>query len=272
MKFLRVAFKTLLLPTGRAFQGKGKGVYFLIYHRVGCGTQDETDLAPSLFRKQMKYLRSMGAVVPFASALETLRAPKGLEQDLFVITFDDGFADFRRHVYPVMLDFSLPVTLFVTSGFVEGEEPEPGEHPGMRREEQLTWDELGKMEESGLVTLGAHTHSHRPLPGMTAEQVSEELERSNETFKRRLGFVPRHFAYPFALEDKTSDSVVRRYYETAVIGGGVKASPGCHDSHRIPRVPVRRSDGWLFFLAKMLGRLAAEEKVYGYFRRKRAGL
>ena len=110
------------------------------------------------------------------------------------------------------------------------------------------------------------------MPGMTVEQISEELELSNETFRKRLGFVPKHFAYPFALEDSISGSVVRRYYETAVIGEGVKATPRGHDPHRIPRVPVRRSDGWLFFLAKIHGCLSAEEKIYGHFRRRREGL
>ena len=42
-----------------------------------------------------------------------------------------------------------------------------------------------------------------------------------------------------------------------------KATAPGFNPYRIPRVPIRRSDGWLFFRAKTRGWLAREEAMYG---------
>jgi peptidoglycan/xylan/chitin deacetylase (PgdA/CDA1 family) len=126
----------------------------------------------------------------------------------------------------------------------------------------MSWDDLGRMRESGLVIVGAHTHSHWNLDVLDEAQVAEEIDRSQELFKRRLGFEPVHFAYPRALWGDAAEKVVRARYATAVLGGGRRAVPAGFDAHRIPRVPVRRSDGWLFFKARIAGHLAGEERVY----------
>ena len=55
------------------------------------------------------------------------------------------------------------------------------------------------------------------------------------------------------------------------LGGGQKATPAHFQPYRIPRLPIRRSDDWLFFRAKVQGWLASEEAVYAWLRRDQDG-
>jgi peptidoglycan/xylan/chitin deacetylase (PgdA/CDA1 family) len=155
----------------------------------------------------------------------------------------------------------------VTTGFVEERVPYPMlSYPDLAVE-PVTWEMLGEMAESGLVTLGAHTHSHPLLTGVSVEQVEEELTKPLELFQQRLGFRPQHFCYPRAIWTPEIEKLVMRHYHSAVVGGGEWATPTAFNPYRVPRLPVRRSDGWRYFLAKVEGRMANEEALYARMRR-----
>ncbi len=150
----------------------------------------------------------------------------------------------------------------MTTGFVEDGIPYPMMSNPDAAVAPVTWDMLGEMQQSGLVTLGAHTHTHPVLATLPPAQVEEELARPLELFERRLGLRPKHFAYPRAQATPALRTLVARHYSSAVIGGGMRATPENFDRYRIPRIPIRRSDGWQFFRAKLRGWLDDEEPMY----------
>ena len=67
---------------------------------------------------------------------------------LVAITFDDGYRDNLTVALPLLEKFGLPMTLFVTAGFVG-------------REGYLSKEELREISKHPLVTIGAHGLSHR---------------------------------------------------------------------------------------------------------------
>ncbi len=165
-------------------------------------------------------------------------------------------------MFPLLQEYALPALLFVTTGFVEERIAYPMLSAPGAQTPAVTWEMLGEMAASGLVTLGAHTHTHPVLVGLPPARVEEELAAPLEWFARRLGLRPRHFAYPRAEWDETARGLAARYYDTAAAGGGRRATANDFDRYAIPRVPIRRSDGQLFFRAKLAGWLAGEERVY----------
>ena len=246
-------------------------VSFLIYHRVDGGLPLELDLDTGLFARQLAFLAKTGRVIGYEQAVARLTANSGEDAgDWFVVTSDDGYEDFYTRVFPLLQEYALPAMLFVTTGFVE----ERVAYPLLSREPSgrgaqtpaVTWDMLGEMAASGLVTVGAHTHTHPVLAGQREPsgrgRVEEELAAPLELFERRLGMRPRHFAYPRAEWDATVRDMAARYYDTAAAGGGQRATAHGFDRYSIPRIPIRRSDGWLFFRAKLAGWLGGEEPVY----------
>ncbi|MCL4708230.1 polysaccharide deacetylase family protein [bacterium] len=223
----------------------------------------ELDLPIALFRRQLEFLARAGGVISYDQALQALRSKPQTETDAVVLTFDDGFVNFYTHVFPILRQLGLPATLFVTTGFVETGIPYPLLHHASGAEAKpVTWDMLGEMASSGLVTIGAHTHTHVYLDNEPEDKVIEELAIPQELFRQRLGLDVRHFAYPKALWNPAVEKLVAKYYTSAVISGGHRATPDGFNPYRIPRVPIRCSDGWFFFLAKLRGFLSGEEALY----------
>jgi peptidoglycan/xylan/chitin deacetylase (PgdA/CDA1 family) len=238
------------------------GFHYLIYHRVSGDSHFDVDLPLSLFHRQLEFLAEARQVMSYDEALKTLQSGQPIDRETFVLTFDDGYEDFYTHVFPLLRNLSLPAILFVTTEFVETGIPYPILHHDSPNARPVNWDMLSEMVESGLVTVGAHTHTHPILTNIPETQVEEELAKPLEIFHKRLGINVQHFAYPKALWNQKVEALVTQHYASAVICNESKATPSHFNPYRIPRIPVRRSDGWLFFLAKTRGWLEGEEALY----------
>lgn len=61
----------------------------------------------------------------------------------------------------------------------------------------LTWDMIAEMDDSGLLTLGAHTVNHFALSKLSADEARGEMTRSSVLIEQQTGKKPEHFAYPY---------------------------------------------------------------------------
>jgi peptidoglycan/xylan/chitin deacetylase (PgdA/CDA1 family) len=175
---------------------------------------------------------------------------------LYVITVDDGYQDLYTKAFPILRQRRLPFTLYLATQPAETGQPlTPG-----GKAVPISWDQVNEMLQTGLMTLGAHTHTHPDLQKLTGDQVAEELDRSNELIESRTGISPRHFAYPKGIWAAGAEPMIRARYETAVLGAGEPIDVDT-DLHRLPRVPIQRSDGVWFFKRKMKRGLRLEEGV-----------
>jgi peptidoglycan/xylan/chitin deacetylase (PgdA/CDA1 family) len=113
---------------------------------------------------------------------------------------------------------------------------------------------------TGLVEIGSHTHHHLDLSTAVDREAEREMRRSRDVVEERLGRPCRHFAYPWGVASEGADRAARRIFDTAVLAWGTNR-PG-FDRHRLGRLPVLRSDGPLFFRAKVRGLLDGEAWVY----------
>ena len=234
------------------FLGAWPGPRILIYHQIGAGSGRQMDVAPNVFRGHLDWLQSQGRIVGLGDALADADDPDSDRS--FVLTFDDGYADFYENAFPLLRGRGLPFTLYLTTGHIETRQPlHQGDVP-------LTWEMVREMLDSGLVTLGAHTHSHPDLRGLTTDRVEEEIERSNDLIELRTSQVPMHFAYPKGFWDRDAETVLRRHYSTAVLGAGRPIFSDT-DPHRIPRVPIQQSDGHFFFRRKVARGMRMEERA-----------
>jgi peptidoglycan/xylan/chitin deacetylase (PgdA/CDA1 family) len=254
-----VAAKTLVAAADLVLP-RLRGPRILIYHQIGSGRAHEMNITFEAFRRQVDWMESHGEIVGLEEAIKRRHEPDS--ERLFVLTFDDGYADVFSNAFPLMADREIPFTLYLTSGPIENPDRFPA-WPG----EPLTWDQVRSMIDSGLVTVGAHTHSHPDLRQLTKEAVVNELDRSNQLITERTGVVPDHFTYPKGWWAAQAHDVVGARYVTATIGGGSSIT-GSSDLLMLNRVPLQRSDVWSLFDRKLRRGARAEERlrrlVHGY--------
>ncbi len=227
-----------------------RGATLLIYHRVGGATADELDLTTQDFARQLDLL-ALHDVVSLDAALDRLDA--GDERPGVVLTFDDGFEDVYHNAWPLLRERRVPFTVYLASAFVDRPMVWPGSTAKGARGTGMTWDQLGELVESGLCTIGNHTHDHvRP------EVLTEaELDACTEAVERHLEVAPAHFTYPWGVRVPAMEPALRARFRSASTGELGRNLPDT-DRMRLRRVPVRRTDPDSFFAAKLTGSLAPE--------------
>jgi peptidoglycan/xylan/chitin deacetylase (PgdA/CDA1 family) len=242
---------------------RSAGVVVLAYHQVGAPVAAAVNLPTSLFRDQVAILRAEADVVALDAAVDRLAAAAGAVNGSraasgsgtqVVVTFDDGTADFVDHALPVLVEHEVPVTLYVATEFVE--------HGRSFWDDgtTLSWAALRDALATGLVTIGSHTHTHALLDRTTPLVAADELDRSIDLLRDRLGVDATHFAYPKALAPSSPfvEQEVRRRFRSAAVAGGRVNRWGATDPWRLGRSPVLVDDGITWFERKQRGGLWLE--------------
>jgi peptidoglycan/xylan/chitin deacetylase (PgdA/CDA1 family) len=100
-----------LVPAVRALHRRSCRI--LVYHRFG---EDHANLAA-----QCEHIRKYYQPVSMRQVAECLRGGTALPNSAVAITIDDGYRDFLLHGHPVFTQYEIPVTVFVITGFIDGE-------------------------------------------------------------------------------------------------------------------------------------------------------
>ena len=232
---------------------KLSGPRILIYHQVGAALGREMEVAVETFQHHLEWLAENSTVVSIDTALSEREDP-GSER-MVVLSFDDGYRDLYANAFPLLRARGWPFTLFLTT-----EPVETGEPLTENEAEPLSWSQIEEMARSGLVTVGAHTHTHADLRTLDAVRIAEELDRSNRLILDHIGEPPRHFAYPWGYWSALAEQQVAQRYETAALGS-VGSLTKAANSYRLPRLPIQKSDGLIFFKQKVKTGMRAEEAV-----------
>jgi len=102
-------------------RGKGAGrLCILNYHRVLAMPDPLIDGDPDVetFRWQMRLLAECFNVMPLHEAVETMASGR-MPPRAVAITFDDGYSSFHDLALPVLMEYELPATVFVTTGHMQ---------------------------------------------------------------------------------------------------------------------------------------------------------
>ena len=224
----------------------------LIYHRVGGDSKDERDVSMAAFSDQ---LRAVGDYDVVSLDAAVGRIKRGDDSASVVLTFDDGFSDVYENAWPLLRARRLPFFVYLATAFVGAETWWPGS-TAKSAARGLAWAELAEMVDSGLCTVGNHTHTHARPELLT----TDELDLCSDAIERYLGVRPRHFAYPWGVVVSQMAGKVSDRFDTAATADLGRNLPG-DDLQQLRRIPVRRSDPVEFFRAKLTGSLWPE-RIY----------
>ena len=239
----------------RSSKETAQGHVVLAYHRVGGRTVSPVDLPTSWFRQQMAHLRAAATVSSLDDVVTDLSTSESTTRQI-AVTVDDGTADFVDIALPILVDYQIPVTLYLATGPVDSGARYPAD--GV----PISWCGLRDALTTGLVTIGAHTHNHVLLDRCDPKLAAIELDTCSARIEDELGVTPTHFAYPKAVPAHGEiDRLIRDRYTTAAVAGTRPNIHGRSDLHRLYRSPIQNADGWDGFVRKVEGGMGTEDDI-----------
>jgi hypothetical protein len=146
----------------------------IYYHSVGpvnhCWNRNFLTLELKYFRDQLDYFARSYQVIGLKEYWEIKNGLRNPVNNALVITFDDGFLDNWSWAFPLLKKYGFKATIFVCPEFVdlkngvrpnlEDLEQGRGSLEDITRGGYLSWEEMKRMEASGLVDIQAHTMTH----------------------------------------------------------------------------------------------------------------
>ena len=154
----------------------------LMYHRVAEVSPDPWGLCvtPQHFAEHLEVLRSCGRPLPLQELADEL-ATDSVSDRAVVVTLDDGYADNLHNGMPLLCQYDVPATVFITSGCIDSVN-------------EFWWDELERLilhsrelPETLDLNINQITH-HWELPN-SKDGNSDSSDRFSDW---RAWNVPRH--------------------------------------------------------------------------------
>lgn len=126
-KHRRAAAGGVLYWSGLAYIFEGiarpTGAIIVTYHSVAAVDAEFVDppmhLAPSLFEKQMAFLRKHRHVVSLSALVAQIEAGETPTAGTVCITFDDGYLDTLTVAAPILERYQLPATVYLATSYID---------------------------------------------------------------------------------------------------------------------------------------------------------
>ena len=150
----------------------GKGIPVFLYHQVN----PLSNINPELFEEHLKILKSKNMKTITLSEYGMKKTPK----NSVLITFDDGYYDNYKIVFPLLKKYNMKATIFLNTlyigekrwGETKIEKNGIANYNAIKKynalndgttEQYMIWSEIKEMYDSGLVDFQAHSHKHMAI-------------------------------------------------------------------------------------------------------------
>lgn len=221
------------------------------YHAIG-DVSSPLWTTPACLEAQLRAMADAGYRSLTVGELVASLGEGRLPERSLVLTFDDGFASVVDQALPRLRAHGFRATVFLITGRCGGDNGWPGQPSSVPRAPLMTWADAEALAAAGW-EIGAHGVTHRPLVGLPAAAVDNEVAASCRAIAERLGRPPRSFAFPYGAHDAAAVAAVRRH-----VAGAVGTRLGLV-APRSDRFVLPRIDAWYVKpenVARIAGRAA----------------
>jgi peptidoglycan/xylan/chitin deacetylase (PgdA/CDA1 family) len=197
-------------------------VPILMYHHLEELSAEHADdpdyqqlfVAPKAFEEQVAYLKDNGyQTITFAELVGAFNGEVGLPEKPVIITFDDGWDDIYSVAYPILKQYGMRATFFISTNWIEN------------LEGVVSWTQLEEMSAGGM-EFGSHSVTHPYLTTADPEWMKYEIEGSKAALEEHTRKSITALAYPFGLYDDTVIAAVKAagYLTACTIDPGATAT------------------------------------------------
>lgn len=195
--------------TTRCSLGNGFGI--LAYHRVTDKVPGQStpsiNVTPGRLRSQLQGLLERGFEAwPLRRVLAAWNSQTPIPPHVFVVTFDDGYANNLLEAMPILTELRIPATIFLATAYLDSRQPFPFDNwscAGSAGVPATSWQPLTTAQchtllENELIELGAHTHTHDAFSNRL-DAFRQDLALCLEVLEQRFGIREPAFSYPYGL-------------------------------------------------------------------------
>jgi peptidoglycan/xylan/chitin deacetylase (PgdA/CDA1 family) len=209
-----------------SWMGRSRAVV-LYYHRIG----GRSVLSKSVeqFQDDIRYLSTRYECLTLIELCERLRHGKRFERPIAVVTFDDGYRDNFVNAVPVLREFGVTASFFVSTAYIDSFDEFPHDRELFGPDctyPKLTWEDLEQMQQLGF-EIGSHTVTHADMSLADEATARVEMQSSLDVLNAGLGSRPRCFTFPWGKPKRLSDMLVQQLQQSGYLGSA-GASGGCN--------------------------------------------
>ncbi|MBD3840945.1 MAG: polysaccharide deacetylase family protein [Campylobacterales bacterium] len=202
--------------------------HIFVYHRFDDPRHKTANTTTEQLIEQFEYFKNNGyEVVKIEQILQKLEQNETIPSHWVALTIDDAYKSFYENGYKIFKEYNYPFSLFV---YVEATNKKYGDF--------MTWDMIKEVSDIG--TVGLHSYSHPRLQNLTTQEVIEDTQKAFDTFKAKLGYEPKIYAYPYGeYTDQVTKTLKQNFPFQAILNqniGSVNLQSDIFDINRIALV------------------------------------
>tara|TARA_A100001011_G_scaffold315669_1_gene334409 strand:+ start:248 stop:1303 length:1056 start_codon:yes stop_codon:yes gene_type:complete len=207
------------------------GLISIMYHRFDEKKYPSTNIQLDVFKKQLKIIDNEG--IQFIH-------PKNFEEDLsknkkerkILLTIDDGLLSFYENAWPILKEKKIPFILFVNTREVGSFN-------------YMNWRQILEIHNTDHAEIGNHSHSHEYLVDEDPEIIKQDILKSIEIFKKKLGKNSNFFSYPFGEYSQEFKKIIKELGFKYAFGQHSGVIDETKDFWELPRFPINEKYGEL---------------------------
>ena len=165
-----------------------------VYHHVDSGTPPSTSISPEDFRGHLEYLRDNNyQVLALDDMITRLQNQDPLPDRAVAITFDDGYISIYEKAFPMLQEFDMPFTVFLSTDPINQEQ-----------RNYMTWEQIRELSDAGVIIANHMVFHPYMLERQELETDAQWLARQREELLtaeaqilEQTGQSHRYLAYPY---------------------------------------------------------------------------
>jgi len=217
-----------------------------MYHRFEENKYPSTNIKIEAFEKHLEIIKNSKFDFYHPKDFENkFDSPK--KQKKILLTVDDAFESFYNNAWPLLKKNKIPFILFVST--------EPVGKNGY-----MTWDQIREIEKSEIGVIGHHSHTHEYLIDKKYTEFVLDIEKANEIFNEKLGYIPTLFSYPFGEYSKDMAKYISQNFNIS-FGQHSGVIDINKNRYELPRFPINEKYGELERFRSIINYFPLEYKI-----------
>jgi peptidoglycan/xylan/chitin deacetylase (PgdA/CDA1 family) len=170
-----------------------------------------------------------------------------------VLTFDDGHVSNHDLAFPILSEFKMKTTFFITAGFIG-------------KGTTMNWDQIRALHAAGM-EIGSHTMTHRPPATLSDDELRYELRTSRDVLENGIGAPVTSLSSPTGFFNPRMRAIAREEGYHALCFGRVGLVTEQSDVFSLNRIAVKPTtsheefEALLRFDRSLIRRLKFSESV-----------